>query len=58
MAPPAVADVAVAVEDSAGIVAGNFDRHPYLTSAEEEAVAAAVDFDLGVLLENYSMAGP
>ena len=52
MAPPVVDELVVAVEDSAGIGAGNFDRDPYLTSAEEESVAAAVD-----LLEYYSKAG-
>jgi hypothetical protein len=52
MAPPVVVELVVAVEDSAGIVAGNFDRDPYSTSAEEESVAAAVD-----LLEWYSKTG-
>ena len=52
MAPPVVDELVVAVEDSAGIAAGNFDRDPYSTSAEEDSVAAAVD-----LLEYYSKAG-
>ena len=53
MVPPVVVEVVVAVEYNAGIVAGNFDRDPYLAGAEEEAVAAAVG-----LLEYYSKAGP